>query len=633
MSRVQCELSGLLNVHLPVFLEALHRHQYKEAKTSIPLESNGVPEWKAMATMLQLWADCDCTYHKMTYLQAEHLSKNTLRSLYLRLKMQSDDCADILHFQHREKAGSESDVDKIMRQTNTPPIAPSGYYDALRLSWQSDQSVKDNQSSVDSIASNVSEFDMNVETTLTTRVSEYKAFFDQCSRYFEQRLLLVSFYLGLAREKPHIHYLFDYAEKAQRLLEIQHALRTLEHPLFHSIQKAAMHETQTIRAALNCESKLAEYDYLKSIIALHQLKQQLGLWADSLDISDDDESPETSGNRQSRTSRDSDRPPPTPNTNEKLPSHLSKPHGLPIPKMLLKRGESSSNMLLPSTHSLSNSNLQNCTQPAPDDDVILPLYRWSKKFFVSLTAKFTLYFSKWLDHFDTQMPPRTLPAPRSIVSPMGLPYTEILDTFFARNFLRDHNDTAQMMIVLDTQSLSNKGVTFHANGYLCPPKATVVKTSSKTPNSNRIRAANKTYFGRVSRYDEDIHGEFAPLWGVGSWPVGLYLILFLGGNILLVFSYPRPEPSTLFVQKHWPNLLMLLMDLPPWDVKASTIYTSPISIHHEKKMAASYVIARIDPCIYLTLVYEKRKQGPNEKQLMDVMTLLLDNLQHITVYR
>ncbi|OQR94752.1 hypothetical protein ACHHYP_00939 [Achlya hypogyna] len=621
MSKAQYDLSAQLQAHLPSFLDALRDHQYKRAKESIPLETAGLYEWRLVANFLHMWADCDSTYHKMTYLQPEHLYNDTLRGLYLQLKTQSLVCAELLHFKRRDKAGSDSDLDKMgsapMAKASTPTVAPSGYYDSLRFSYQSDQTVRDYRSSVGSVGSNLSEFDLSFETALTVRIIEYKAFLDQCSRYFEQRLLLVSFYLGLARERPHAHYLFDYVEKREFLLNIQHALRTLEHPLFQPLQRAATMEVLTIRAALHCETMLAEYNYLKSIIALHELKQQLSAWADVLDLVDDDDAPETIGElRVSRTSRNSDCLPATPphgRLSIENPPHC-KPNGI---TKLLKRGESTSNVLQQSSHSLSTSA---SVHLAPlDDDIVLPVYRWSKRLLASLTAKFTLYFNKWLDQIDAQMQPRgILPAPKAVPNHVGLVYMDFLDTFFSRNFLRDHNDSAQLMLVVDTSSLPHAGTGFHGQGYLCPPKPSVLK-KPVVPAANRIRAANKTYFGKVSRYDEDVDGEFAPLWGVGSWPV--------------VFSYPKADPPELFVKKHWPNLVMLLQELPSPDAKAKLKQSSPIGIHHEKKMGASYVIARVDPSVYLALVFERRKQSPTDKVLLDAMTLLLHSLQHITVYR
>ncbi|EQC32964.1 hypothetical protein, variant [Saprolegnia diclina VS20] len=626
MSKAQHELSELLQAHLPSFLDEMANHRYKNAKDSVPLEQDGNREWRHLSRLLHMWADCESTYHKMTYLQPEYLYKDTLRSLYLQLKTQSLVCADLLHFHRRDKAGSESDVDKVgpslaaiaaAAKCSTPTVvAPSGYYDSLRFSWQSDQTfLNDNPSSAGSVASNLSEFDQYYEGPPSVRIIEYKTFLDQCSRYFEQRLLLVSFYLGLAREKPHVHYLFDYKEKEQSLENIQHALRTLEHPFFHALQTAATMEVQTIRAALKCEMMLSQYNYLHSIMALHKLKQQLGAWADLLDQAedDDDESPDgtTSDLRISRTSRNSDRVLPTPPGRLSLESkaHLTKPH--PIAK-LLKRGESSSNVLQPSAHSLSCSNSQHA---APfDDAIVLPLFRWSKKFYQSLVAKFTLYFYKWLDQMDGQLQPRgILPVPKAIVNHVGLAYTELIDTFFSRHFLRDHSESAQLLLVLDSAGLPGP---FHAKGYLCPSQTIA---GPKKSSANRIRAANKTYFGKVSRYDEDIHGEFAPLWGVASFPV--------------VYCYPKAEPPEHFVPRHFPNLVGLLQDLPPWDAKAKTAHTSPITIHHEKKPASTYAIARVDACVYLTLIFEKRKQGPSDKVLQDLLVLLLSSLQHTTVFR
>ncbi|RHY13992.1 hypothetical protein DYB28_000783 [Aphanomyces astaci] len=67
--------------------------------------------------------------------------------------------------------------------------------------------------------------------------------------------------------------------------------------------------------------------------------------------------------------------------------------------------------------------------------------------------------------------------------------------------------------------LPHNGATFHCHGYLCP--AHVEKPDPSVAVKQHIRAANKTYFGQVSRYDEDVNGEFAAPWGVGTWPAGV----------------------------------------------------------------------------------------------------------------
>jgi hypothetical protein len=70
--------------------------------------------------MLHLWADCDSTYHKMTYLRVEHVSKETLAGLYTQLQTKCLQCSELLflHHDHRarpfekSKSGSESDVER-----------------------------------------------------------------------------------------------------------------------------------------------------------------------------------------------------------------------------------------------------------------------------------------------------------------------------------------------------------------------------------------------------------------------------------------------------------------------------------------------------------------------------------------
>ncbi|RHY30980.1 hypothetical protein DYB32_005254 [Aphanomyces invadans] len=114
-----------------------------------------------------------------------------------------------------------------------------------------------------------------------------------------------------------------------------------------------------------------------------------------------------------------------------------------------------------------------------DNTIVLANFCWAKKLQQSLVRKFTTYYYKWTCIVKEQ-------------------------------------DVAHMTIVINTNSLPNNGAAFHMNGYLCP--AHIEKPDPSFNVMQHIRAANKTYFGQVSRYDEDIDGEFTAPWGVGTWP-------------------------------------------------------------------------------------------------------------------
>lgn len=69
---------------------------------------------------------------------------------------------------------------------------------------------------------------------------------------------------------------------------------------------------------------------------------------------------------------------------------------------------------------------------ARDDGFALPVFQWSKRFYRSLVAKFTLYFHQWLGPFEQQGDFLSHDLTRFIRTPMGISYLQLMDVLLAR---------------------------------------------------------------------------------------------------------------------------------------------------------------------------------------------------------
>jgi hypothetical protein len=68
-----------------------------------------------------------------------------------------------------------------------------------------------------------------------------------------------------------------------------------------------------------------------------------------------------------------------------------------------------------------------------DDGFALPVYQWSRRFFRSLLAKYTLYFYQWLDPFErTSGDYLSLDLTRFVRTPLGISYLQLMDVLVSR---------------------------------------------------------------------------------------------------------------------------------------------------------------------------------------------------------
>ncbi|ETV65484.1 hypothetical protein, variant 2 [Aphanomyces astaci] len=511
-----------LQERLPAFMDAMNDFQYIQAKELIPSELGDVHEWKRIAKLLHFWADCDSTYHKTTFInKAQDDSTNPLARLYAELAKLSTSELLFVHQNHKGNA----DVDRFGR-VKTPKA----------------------RQSIDAPS-----FDL----TLQLQAHDLTAFLQQCSVLFEHRQAAVSLYVALMRDRICGHHLVDFYEQFDTVAAIIQHLNTLSHPLLTAIRDMALLEVGAVRAAIECEMAISDFEYIKAITTLHRLKRCMHEWSDGLNAIDDDDDNHMMGSSSASSPRLSD----------------DKPRK--ITPLKAKKGTAGDSPGYSSAHSMSSIRMSldllptTTTHDDDDDDtgiIVLPRFCWARRWQQSLVRKFSLYFYKWLYPFDH--PPQhhlNMTFKSSSSSLRSSPVLDILEPFFSKHF--KEQDVATMTIIINTDSLPHNGATFHCHGYLCP--AHVEKPDPSVAVKQHIRAANKTYFGQVSRYDEDVNGEFAAPWGVGTWPA--------------VFSYPKPELDTSLILKHWPNLIMLLTNLPPWDEHDGA------KLHHSKPMYYIYI--------------------------------------------
>lgn len=67
-----------------------------------------------------------------------------------------------------------------------------------------------------------------------------------------------------------------------------------------------------------------------------------------------------------------------------------------------------------------------------DDGFALPVFQWSKRFYRSLVAKFTLYFHRWLEPFEKKTDYLALELSRFIKTPLGISYLQLMDVLLSR---------------------------------------------------------------------------------------------------------------------------------------------------------------------------------------------------------
>uniref|UniRef100_K3WE87 Uncharacterized protein n=1 Tax=Globisporangium ultimum (strain ATCC 200006 / CBS 805.95 / DAOM BR144) TaxID=431595 RepID=K3WE87_GLOUD len=206
--------------YLPNFFDALSRFQYQQALAS--LECEGKTDWKswdAFSIMRKLAASCESTYHLMKYLEPEVLHSDAIDLMYSKLVVLMNHLAEEIK-------------PLIARQHHQFPVHS--------------MTGSDNHQSNNSLGDGFAYGDLGY----------YAELLDQAAEFFSLLKLLDGL---LVR--------FD----------------AFDHPLLETMKQSTMEENRTLYAAMSTELRITQYDFTKSMIALHRLKKTLGSWSDHID--------------------------------------------------------------------------------------------------------------------------------------------------------------------------------------------------------------------------------------------------------------------------------------------------------------------------------------------------------------
>ncbi|EGZ24252.1 hypothetical protein PHYSODRAFT_482732 [Phytophthora sojae] len=697
-------IGRLFTRYLPTFFDLLEKYQYQKAL--LILEDEEETQWKsweAFKVMLKLGASCESTYHLMKYVEAELVQTDTIEQLYGKLVVLMSHLADEL------KPIVERQSRHFSVHTPTPSVIGNSNAGVNGTHAGEDDSGDSGDYASDPM--------LMMEIAMCGDMSYYVELLEQGAEFFSLRVPMIQIYRGLALSTvPR-----DYHSILKRLETLLLRFDTFDHPLLETLKQSAIEELSTVHAAIQCEIRVAEYDFTRSIVALHRLKVQLRSWSDHIDAVSDyplfegtgvdcgaggdeeglllDESDDnygvTSESIYSNTSHQStssyargpllnssmsgDSYGPNSATPGAAPSSL-------VESLVSYRGGRFTNvgdtsydiadeMSLLERHQ-SGVSLNSCSSPAGggmiggstnpvaaemmassmkkqerDDGFALPVFQWSKRFYRSLVAKFTLYFHRWLEPFEKKTDYLSLELSRFIKTPLGISYLQLMDVLLSKAS-RGDGSKLRVMLILETQALENKGAHYYENGYRCPGSSNALYTrtdqekqddkeeqeakqkaiasagsadtsgrSSRThspassrgggasPANGRRRSldqqTNHALFMRVDREENEEQNDFSELWGLRSWPA--------------VFCYP--EGSTLPLD-HWPNIVSLIMDN-----RSSLDSVRPVFMHAERRQKTTYHISRVDEAMYLVLLAEGVKKS-NEKVAQDFMQTVTENLQH-----
>ncbi|KAE8994407.1 hypothetical protein PR003_g20536 [Phytophthora rubi] len=782
-------IGRLFTRYLPTFFDLLEKYQYQKAL--LILEDEEETQWKgweAFKVMLKLSASCESTYHLMKYVEAELVQTDTIEQLYGKLVVLMNHLADEL------KPIVERQSIHFSVRTPSPSGTGNGNAGVSRSCTGDDEAGDSNDYISDPM--------LMMEIAMCGDMSYYVELLEQGAEFFSLRVPMIQIYRGLALSTGSR----DYHSILKRLETLLLRFNTFDHPLLEALKQSAIEELSTVHAAIQCELRVAEYDFTRSIVALHRLKVQLRSWSDHIDAVSDyplfegtgvdfgaggeeeglllDESDDnygvTSESMYSNTSYQStpaytrgpllnssligdshaassvipgaapsslvdslvsyrggrfvnmgdtsydiadevsllerhqsgvslnSSPSPaseTHSTFRRLFSHSSLlrsglTSALPIRRGFIQKpgdpyissggvnssvptntleqailgggenGTGGSGGVGASSFGTSQGNtsgggmLGGSTNPVAaemmassmkkqerDDGFALPIFQWSKRFYRSLVAKFTLYFHRWLEPFEKKTDYLSLELSRFIKTPLGISYLQLMDVLLSKAS-RGDGSKIRVMLILETQALENNGAHYYENGYRCPGSSNALYTrtdrekqddkdeqgakqkaiastgsadtsgrSSRThsPASSRGGGAspahgrrrsldqqsNHALFMRVDREENEEQNDFSELWGLRSWPA--------------VFCYP--EGSSLPLD-HWPNIVSLIMDN-----RSSLDSVRPVFMHAERRQKTTYHISRVDEAMYLVLLAEGVKKS-NEKVAQDFMQTVTENLQH-----
>ncbi|KAF1775752.1 Protein of unknown function DUF2003 [Phytophthora cactorum] len=445
----------LFTQYLPTFFDLLEKFQYQKALLIVEdEEETRWKSWGAVKVMLKLGASCESTYHLMKYVEAELVQTDTIDQMYGKLVVLMNHLADEL----------KPIVARQSRHFSVHTPTPSSTRNGNASGSRDGEKECENDSM------------LMMEIAMCGDMSYYVELLEQGAEFFSVN----------AETTGNLLLRFD----------------TFDHPLLETMKQSAIEELSTVHAAIQCEARVAEYDFTRSIVALHRLKVQLRSWSDHIDgVSD---YPLFEGNGIDFGAGGEE---------EGLLLDESNEHyGITSDSMY-------SNTIVCATGwggvciAYSTWTRSEARRPVPQRgrcELIYANYhsgashlgwrkwygrkwRWCRyiswnaecfkwwRYLVEavlsfLVAKFSLYFHCWLEPFEKKTDYLTLELSRFIKTPLGISYLGLMDVLLSRGSQRGDGSIIRVMLILETQALENKGAHYYENGYRCPSSSNALYT-------------------------------------------------------------------------------------------------------------------------------------------------------------
>uniref|UniRef100_H3HCK2 Uncharacterized protein n=1 Tax=Phytophthora ramorum TaxID=164328 RepID=H3HCK2_PHYRM len=544
-------IGRLFTRYLPTFFDLLEKFQYQKAL--LILEDEEETQWKswdAFKVMLKLGASCESTYHLMKYLEAELVQTDTIEQLYGKLVVLMNHLADELK----------------------PIVARQSRHFSVHTPTPRDGEGGENEYDSDPM--------LMMEIAMCGDMSYYVELLEQGAEFF-------SIYRGLALSTVPRDYQ-------------NHIDAVSDYPLFEG-------NGVDFDAGGDDEGLLLE-----------ESDENYGVTSDSIGVTP------ALPIRRGLVQKPGDPYVSSGGVNSSLPSNT-------LEQAILGgggNGTGGSGSLggnsLGASQGISNGGgvVGGSTNPVAaemmassmkkqerDDGFALPVFQWSKRFYRSLVAKFTLYFHRWLEPFEKKTDYLALELSRFIKTPLGISYLQLMDVLLSRDSNRGEGSKIRVMLILETQTLENKGAHYYEHGYRCPSSSNALytrtdqeKQDERKEQEARQKAIASAGSANASGVSSRTHSP-ASSRGGGASPANGRRRSVDQANHALFMRVDHSSPP----RDHWPNIISLIMDN-----RSSLDSVRPVFVHAERRLRATYHISRVDEAMYLVLLAEGVKK-PNEK--------------------
>lgn len=344
---------------------------------------------------------------------------------------------------------------------------------------------------------------------------------------------------------------------------------SFDHEFLDPLQTTALNEIKALKAGMRADSFISTMVIHQALVELQRLKRILANWRDDIDSSSSETDlitldPPMLGERHTSAPI----VPPVIQTRSHRTSTGTETHSRSRTPVYKRKSSNASFFRAGSDQSATDEFL-----PQSDEEIDIPVYLYMKRFYISLVAKFTLYFDKTLSRYETNSSSSIM---RRIRNASDVRYSKLIQEFVLRNSSGDR----RLCVLLVYQVVhSNRSAPFyHPNGYYCPANAATT---------------------------EDQDEPYGPLTGLSGWPA--------------ILCYPFSKPPV----QHWPNIVSLLMEMKN---------TTKVMCHYEKRPNTTYFYVGLDQNISLVVLFEEKRKL-NEKAVLDFVSSLKTGLQHQDVFQ